>query len=1263
MDCTDQNQEKAKKGRENMSMRALISGLVTLAIVACLSTAMIAQEVTGTIVGTVKDANGGALSGATVTIKDSAKNVVVRTTTTNSDGDFSVPNLSPSEYSITVEAPNFKKSVKTGVKLDVGTRRTVDVDLQAGNIAETVTVEADRVSVDTASVTSGTVISGNQAREIPVNNRNWVQLITLAPGVSNDLADQVYVGTTNPDGQANTINISVNGARSSQNTFTVDGADVTDRGSNITIQAYPSLDSIGEFQVLRSLYPAESGRSGGGQINVVTRSGGKNFRGSAFAFMRKEEYNANNFLANSTTALKPPFGRSCDPSEGLSNSDPQCKALRAPFAYYNYGGTVGGPVYFLDFGERSSGEPYFRRYNRTFFFFSTERRYDRRSTSPQLTTVPDAFLKVGRFPIPVCIARTYLGETCTGANVLAANTPIPTALINPASLAYLNGVYRKLPNPSEPSIANPFSLTSQIPNESDFRQELFKIDHSVNDQLSMYYRYQQDKIPTLDGNALFSSGSFLPGVSTTSTNSPGKTHTFQTAYAASPRFIIEGRYNYGYGAILSQNVGLLALRNTTVPVTLPFANQRDRIPSLSGNGFTGLGSFGPYDNFSYKHNFTGTATYLAGNHAFKFGGVYSTYRKNENALAGVNEGSFTSFAATLPTGSVFPQDYTLPSGTILPGAVTATVAANLQRWANFLVGNAAAFTQASFDYTADLRQKTIEGFAQDEWKARSNLTISLGLRYSYFGAPFDKNNRLSNFVPELFNAAVAPRITGAGNRIVDPTRNFCSGIFVNSANYQTAANNCTPVISPYGKYVIDVSKRDFAPRIGIAWDPFKKGETSIRIGYGLYHDQVLNGPFLTNIGTNPPYQITATATNTSLDNPSANSAVASGVGAQSVRGVQADWNTPYMQHWSLDWQQQVTKSLLVTVGYYGSKGTHLQGLTELNSIPAGLALRSQCAPGNNYTGQAVAFTTVPCQLAGYAFRGAANTAAQGNTNITTAGTTTTTFTDTLILDQLRPYQGYRSVAIVQPRYDSNYHSLQLSAVHRFSGSSQINAFYTFSKNLTTSPNDRTTSPQNAYDIRSEKQLAAFDRRHIFSTNYVYELPFFAKQNDLVGKVLGGWQFNGIATYNSGIPFSVTTSAYDPAGLGILNTNPAGRPNVTCDPNSGGAHTAQQYFNTSCFQLNPAVVDALGNRILVSNTVGNTARGVVTGPPTIRFDLTAVKNLRFGENFRLQFRFEGFNIFNKTNFRALSTNVTAAAFGSVTSVRDPRTVQFGLKAYF
>ena len=709
---------------------------------------------------------------------------------------------------------------------------------------------------------------------------------------------------------------------------------------------------------LRSLYPAESGRSGGGQVNIVTRSGERKFHGSAFEFVRNEIFNANNFLANSVTT--PPFGR-----------EENGKAKRAPFHYNNFGWTLGGPIYFLKFGERDPDDSYFGRWDRTFFFFSQEFRRDSRFTAPITTTVPTADLRNGIFPIPVCInpIGTTPAQTCSAGNVLNAGTPLPASRYSPAALAYLNQIYRNLPLPNAATAAAPFNLVAQLRNVSNFQQEIIKIDHSFTDNFSMYYRYERDEIPTIDGNALFSSGGGLPDVSTTSTNSPGRTHTLQTTWSPSSNLIVEARYNYSYGAILSENIGLLALTRSQIPANLPFANQRDRVPSVTGNGFTGLTSFGPYDNFSDKHNYTGTITWLLGNHTVKFGGVYSMYRKNENALAGNNEGLYSAFSATLVSAANTPPGQTTPVSTGAQGVINQ----NIQRWANFLVGNVTTFTQASFDYTADLRQKAIEGFVQDEWKIRPNLTLYAGVRYSFFGSPLDRNGRLTNFLPELWNPAAAPRVTGAGNRIVAAgiTGNWCNGIIANTQNFITgpASFNCTPTESPWGKFVVDVPKNDFAPRVGLAWDPFGKGETSVRTGYGIYHEQILNGIFLQNIGLNPPYQQNASISNTTLDNPAGAASIAATV--PGLRAVQSDWKTPYMQHWSLDVQHQLTKNTVVTVGYYGSKGTNLIGITEINEVVPGLALSSTCAAGATYVGGPTP-TLVTCQPAGYAFRNSAD---------------------------------------------------------------------------------------------------------------------------------------------------------------------------------------------------------------------------------------------------------------------------------------------------
>ncbi len=1210
--------------------QAMLTMFTALALVSGICISASAQEITGTIVGTVRDASGAIVPGATVTITDPAKgNIVVRNITANDDGEFSAPNLQSGVYQVTVEAANFKKAVQTDIKLDLGQRRTVEVVLETGNITETVTVEADAVAVDLQSASSGTIISGDQVRELSINNRNFTQLVALAPGVSSDLSDQVYVGTTNPEGQANTVQLSVNGARSSQNTFTVDGADITDRGSNLTIQAYPSVDSIGEFRVLRSLYPAESGRSGGGQVNVVTRSGTAKFRGSVFEFYRDERLNANNFLANSLTT--PQFGR-----------NEKGDAKRAPFNYNNFGGTIGGPIYFLDFSENATSA--FKRYERTFFFFSQEFRKDNRFAAPNSVTVPDANLKQGIFPIDVCINRNNNpAETCAVGSPfrLAAGTPINPALINPVAAAYIRDIYNKIPNPNAPTALNPYVASFSLANKFDFRQEILKIDHSFSDDFAVYYRYQNDDIPSEEGNALFSSGTGLPGVSNTASNSPGRTHTFQATYSFTPKTILELRYNYSYGAIISNNVGLLALTNSSIPVTLPFQNQRDRVPTLTGNGFTGLGSFGPYDNFSNKNNYTGSLTQIFGSHNVKFGAVYSLYRKNENALAGNNEGLFNAF-----------------NNTVASGVTNSGLNQNLQRWASFLVGNVLAngFTQARFDYTADLRQKAFEAYAQDEWRVRRNLTLYYGVRYSFFGAPWDKNGRLTNFAPEFFDRAQAPRVTGGGARVAG-TGNNCNGLIANAQNFTTgpASFNCRPTASPYGKFVYDAKKRNFAPRVGFAFDPFGTGTTSIRSGYGIYHEQILNGPLLQNIGLNPPYQETnISGLNARLDNPGG--AVGGAPAAQSLRAIQTDFKTPYMQHWSLDVQRQLTSKSLVTVGYYGSKGTNLIGLTELNSIPVGTALNSNCI---NFYEQ-----TVRCQTPGYVFRnaGSAATIVPNNPNADQTAPLVRQVADILILDQLRPYRGYRSIAIVQPRYNSNYHSLQVSAQQRFSGASQISLAYTFSKNLTDSQNDRTASPQDTYNTKAETARAALDRRHIFTLNYVYEIPFFNKQNGFIGKVLGGFQASGIVTYNTGVPFTAVTRNYDPGGTGIINANPVARPNLLCNPNANAPNTQQQFFDISCFQRNPANLDITN----VANVPGNAGRGVIFGPPTSRVDFTLAKTIRFSERFRLQLRGELFNIFNTTNFRGFtSLNVEdgLGVFGAVGSVRDPRTAQLAVKFNF
>jgi len=1232
--------------------------IVAAAMILSFSISSFAQDITGSINGTVQDSSGAAVSGATVTIRDADKdNIVVRTITTNENGEFSAPNLRVSVYDVTVEAANFKKSISTGVKLDVGQRRTVDVVLEAGNISEVVTVEAAPLAVELTTPTASTLITGDQVRELSINNRNFIQLVTLAPGVSSNLADQVYVGTTNPEGQANTVNISVNGARSSANTFTVDGADITDRGSNLTIQAYPSVDSIGEFKVLRSLYPAESGKSGGGQVNVVTRSGTDDFHGSLFEFVRNDKLNANTFLLNRNS----------------NNRDANGKAIRPPFRYNNYGFTVGGPVIFLRFGERDPGDSMFARMKKTYFFFSEEQRKDRRYTTLS-SQIPNAGLRQGVFSVPICLSGTMpTTSTRTCNQILPAGTPISTmATVNPVAQQYLTYIYNNIPLPNN----GVFGLTYPGSAKADFRQEIVKIDTSFTKNWSAYYRYQRDTIPTIDVNSIFNSGSLIPGVSTSETDSPGRAHTFQTTYVVNPKVILEGRYVYSYGAIVSNTTGLLARSVSPIAPTLPYPLNDDRVPQINITNFNNLAAFGPYNNFSDKHEWSGNLTWIFGSHTTKFGASFSKYRKNEdNGLGGSNQGIYSAF---LNTTAASPVQGLVCIGTVggVPNQAIACPTGQQtteQTFANFLLGNNSTFTQTKYRLTADFRQRNFEAYGQDEYRIKNNLTLYLGVRYSFFGSPWAANGLLSNFVPELYNSAQAPQVSGNGNRIPG-TGNFCNGIVVNAQNYQTgpAVYNCTPTASPLGQYVVDSPKLNFAPRFGIAWDPFGNGKTAIRTGYGIYHEQTLIGTFETHLGTNPPYQETITVNQARLDQPvpigSSPTVVASNAVPALVRGVQTDYKTPYYQHWSLDWQQQWFKNTITTVGYYGSKGTHLIGVVDINLLPPGYAASlgpTACAPSNS----AGTTRTAPCQVVdanGYAVP------------FTTSPST--------ILDQIRPYRGWRGISMIQPRFNSNYHSLQFSATQRFSGASQVQIAYTWSKNLTDNQTDRSTAPQNPYDTRSEYGRAQLDRRHIFTANYVYELPWYSSQKGFVGKVLGGWQVSGIVTYQTGLPFTPTFSGWDPSGIGFLNaSSPAGgRPYVFGDPNQAGpvpgnpdplcqltisqggraadeTHTFRTWFNPCAFQTSTTFGAGVTNAKPIA---GDAGRGVIQGPPTFRIDFTVSKNFRFTENLRLQLRGEVFNLLNHTNFTTFGLAAsTPTTFGTITGTRDPRIIQLGIKFYF
>ncbi len=1116
----------------------LVQLILLLAVASFLASA---QDVTGSIAGVVTDSTGAVVPNATVVITNTDRNSVARTLTTGAEGEYSAVLLPVGNYMLSVTAAGFKKSERSGVVLNVNEKLGIDVALEVGQATEVVNVQEAPVQVETQSAETAGLITGTQVRELSLNNRNYEQLVALMPGVVSGASDQIYVGVSNPSGQTNTVSFSINGGRNSQNNWTVDGADNVDRGSNATLLNYPSVDAIAEFKVLRSTYSAEFGRGGAGQINVVTKSGTSRFHGDAYEFVRNDAFSANQFLNN---ANRVNLGR-----DG--------KARVPPLRYNNFGYTIGGPLFIPHVYNRDK--------NKTFFFFSQEyRRIITYSTVQAF--VPTGSEKQGIFPDPVCVA--VVSGKCT-------QTSNTITQINPVATAYLKDIYAAIPNGDASN-----SIFSALRNIFNYRQELYKVDHVFSSNYGLSVRYLRDSIPTVEPGGLFT-GAALPGVSTTSTNSPGHSLVIRGTQNFTPTLINEAGYAYSYGAITSDVTGTVSSAlSPDVKVALPFTTTLARIPSISIAGGSTITGFGPYRDFNRNYNVFDNLTKIAGRHTLKLGLTANFYSKTENAGGGV-QGAFTFSQTPRPTGTpVFEQAF-----------------------ANFLLGNAASFTQTSQDLTPYVHGNEYEAYVNDDFHVNSRLTLNLGLRYSLFRQPYDTNNLLTNFDPRLYDPAKAPQIDAKGN-IVPGTGDPLNGIIVASNNTRFP-----------GHKISQENYKNWAPRVGLAYDPFGDGKTAIRAGYGIYYDLILFGVYEQNEFANPPFVNSVTVTNTSLSNPVAGTQVIS-ASPKVLHGTPANYQTPYTQNWSFDIQRQIRPSLVLDVAYVGTKGTHLPGIVDINEAAPGAAIAAGIVPAGTV------FTSANTQL----------------------------------LNQVRPYRGYASINSIENWFNSEYNGLQMFLDKRFANNSLMTVSYTYSKALTDNRSDRSSAPQNTYNFNEgERGLAQFDRRHVFTMSYVYEIPFLRHSQSFAGKAIGGWEVSGITQIDSGLPLNVTSSlGTDPAGLGIIGASAAGpRPDALCNPNVGAPRTYAMWFATSCFADVPAG----------QVRPGNAGRSIINGPGFVRFDVSLFKNFRFNESTRLQLRGEAFNIANHTNADTVSTALGSSTYGRVTGFRDPRIIQLAAKFEF
>jgi len=1128
-------------------------------LILTLCAAVWAQD-TASITGTVIDSSGAAIANAEVTVNNAAQGIS-RQVTANGSGEYLFAGLPPGSYDMAVTANGFKKYHAKDVILRVAEKARVDVALQVGEAnVEIVVTGSDVAQVQTESSDLGGTVTGKQISQLELNGRDFKRLITLVPGVSNQTgSDEGGVGVT-----ANN-SFSVNGGRVEYNNWDLDGGDVLDNGQNNTLNVTPSIDAIGEFKVLTSNYGAQYGKNGSGTIEVETKSGTNQFHGDAYEFVRNTAFNA------------PAWGQ---------------QGVAPPYHKNDFGYTIGGPVYIPGVYNRNK--------SKTFFFWSQEWRKERVPfTFNQL--VPTAAERGGNFSdvcalgAADCPVDPHTGNRYPGNQLsVNGNDPNVTALLT------------LIPAPNFGQVDVPGqALFHQINSQPvDWREELVKIDHNLNDKQRLSFRYIHDSWNTLNETPLWTDAGSFPTIQTRF-GGPGVSMVAHLSSTFSPTLLNEFVASYTTDHIVLNNTGNWKRpSNTTFGSIFP-GQDRGVMPGINLVDVAGVyGNFGedagyipngPY-NSNPSYTLKDNVSKLVGRHNFQFGALFQAVQKNE--LGGeLSAGSFNGFITFNPSKA-------------------STTTGN--PFSDLLLGYVASFGQQSNVIKYYNRYKIVEPYFNDDWHVTSRLTLNLGIRVSLFGTYRERYHQAFNFDPARYVR---------GQTTINPASDVVSNLTADGLppSLSDLPNGIVQCGVTAGVPVSCMNGHLFnpAPRIGFAWDPWGNGKTAIRGGYGIFYEHGNGNEGNTNsLENSPPLAFSATQNNI-VGYPSLGSGTA---GAQFPLSIiafptQAKW--AYVQQWHLDWQQELIRNTVATISYVGSKGTHLTRVSNLNQLRP--VSQNPYKPGETYSGAEcsgtldtygipIAATTpsgVPIQYTAGVGGGPPSGPAV-NVGIAKCGANA---------DPLRPFPGYSNITYLQPAASSNYNSLQV-AVRRSVGGLELNLAYTYSHSIDDSSDRSDGSFTNAYNPAVNRASSNFDERHVFNAGYVWDVPLF-KSPGLAHRVLGGWQYSGVTTFSTGSPFSVIFPT-DNAGVanGVGSSSYAdiiGDPKAGVVQNPANANLGRLFYNPAAYAAPTGL------------TFGDSGRNSVRNPDFINFDMALFKHFPIKESAAVEFRAEAFNIFNHTEW--------------------------------
>ncbi len=1268
--------------------------LVVLGLLAVLAGPVLGQSTGGRIIGRVSDPTGAVLAGVKVTLTNEATGVS-RSAQASASGDYTFVEVQPGTYRVEFEQTGFKKNVQKGVTVEVNQVVTLNTVLQIGATKEVVEVTSEAPLVDTTSTQLGAVVNERAVVQLPLNARDTYQLLQLQPGVQSQVGSETFYGSD----RAGVV--SVNGGRGRSNNYSVNGGDGNDQFANLP-QIQPTPDSIQEFRVLTNTFDAEYGRNSGAVVNVVTKSGANAFHGNVYEFFRNKVLNARGFFDTE----KPDFKQN---QFGGTFGGPLKKDRTFFFASYEgrrvVQGISGDAVTVPDVANR----PNIPEHPFPFADFSAGSVFagsvdtdtaaailnERPGCLPAITGQTDGAIT------NITSGMLYGRDPDTGAPgiftdvINSRDNIIPVGCMDPAALDLMN---RFVPQANRPD--GTFQAVPIGRERAD--QFTVRFDHRINDrqQFSAYY-YFTDRAPFEPFAKFQAGGANVPGFGAFTKERIQQINLSHT-WTLSNSLVNEFRFSYfreAQGTFLHPEHTDLVTNSCSDPLVKPFCftgttNTPIAVPPDPRIGITpGLGTnregvpFVSIDGgFNIGNNFEGeipqkgntfqwsdNITKVSGSHTLKFGGDVRRQRFDQTLFFDVN-GDFFLFGGTnndVGFDNLFP---------------------------NYLLGFPDQYLQGGAQ-TENVRSTSLYLFAQDSWKIKPNLTLNYGLRWELNTPIADVSRRVQTFRPGQATSIYPCVVTSAATEAVQSAFGVGSSCDPGSPNGADAVFPLGLVVSgdkgiPDG--LTQTYHKAFAPRIGIAWSPGSSGKTSIRAGWGLFYNPI-EQLVLEQFSAEPPFGGSPLLNSTLFSAPffgqdgTIFSNPFNGI-LNPTRGQALDWSvfrpillfgqfqpnmrTQYSAQYNLTIQRELAKDLVLQVGYVGSQGHRLLATHDLNfgNPQTCIDLHNiSLGTGNTDIDCGQFFADSPFFIPEGTVLSNDLHLPYGSTPVVPAGTTVGP--DGITLVGLRRFSSpacepltgagcppdgipvFSSIFAQDTVGSSDYNSLQLMVEKRFSKGLQLQGAYTWSKSF-----DNGSSFEgilNPFDFRASRALSAFDARHRLVLSYVWELPI-PKKSGVAGKILNGWATSGIVTFQSGFPVRITSSD-DNELMNSFDFELPGEPDQiapfrTFDPRTHGGI----FFDVNSFTNDTSLVPSLFGRI------GNAKRTYCCGPGINNFDMAFHKNTPIGENTRVEFRAEFFNLFNHTQF-TLSPGIgditSGSDFGRIKRARSPRLAQFALKFYF